>query len=94
MNYINNWNIELANRLAQEESINMTSNHWEIIHIIRNFYLNFNITPSMRILMKILSQNRSNKFKFSSRYLFKLFSNDPIKKASKIAGVPISNNCI
>ncbi|AAO27122.1 putative sulfite reductase subunit protein [Buchnera aphidicola str. Bp (Baizongia pistaciae)] len=94
MNYIPDWNEELAKKIAKSEFINMTPDHWEIIYIIRNFYLNFNLAPSIRILIKTLEKMKYNKKKCSSRYLLKLFPKNPIKQASKIAGVPKTNDCI
>ncbi|XBC44259.1 MAG: TusE/DsrC/DsvC family sulfur relay protein [Buchnera aphidicola (Schlechtendalia peitan)] len=61
MNYHNDlknicWNKEIAKKIAKKELINMTPDHWKVVYAIRNFYLEFNITPSMRILMKILKK--------------------------------------
>ncbi|XBC39637.1 MAG: TusE/DsrC/DsvC family sulfur relay protein [Buchnera aphidicola (Chaetogeoica yunlongensis)] len=94
MNFINNWNKKIAQDIAKKEFIKMTKNHWEIIYILRDFYLKFNLAPSMRILIKLLEKKQKFTKKYSSRYILKLFPNNSIKKANKIAGIPTSNNCI
>ncbi|XBC40654.1 MAG: TusE/DsrC/DsvC family sulfur relay protein [Buchnera aphidicola (Nurudea yanoniella)] len=85
------WNKKIAKEIAKKESIKITKDHWEIIYIIRNFYLKFNITPSMRILMKLIEKKKLKKM--TSCYLFKLFPLGPNKQASKIAGIPKPFRC-
>jgi len=87
-----NWNQHFAENIASKELLVMTKNHWEVIYIIREFYLKFQIPPSMRMLV-IYMKKKIGKKKGNSRYLFKLFSQNPINLASKIAGVPKPNTC-
>ncbi|WP_343192501.1 TusE/DsrC/DsvC family sulfur relay protein [Buchnera aphidicola (Taiwanaphis decaspermi)] len=90
---INIWNKSLAKKIAFFEKIKMKKQHWEIIYLVRNFYLSFGISPSIRIIMKILKKN--NKYsKIDSSYLFKLFPKGPALQANKIAGLPKPSNCL
>ncbi|XBC37562.1 MAG: TusE/DsrC/DsvC family sulfur relay protein [Buchnera aphidicola (Meitanaphis elongallis)] len=86
------WNKKIAQKIAKKESIEMTRDHWEIIYTIRTFYLKFNLTPSIRMLIKLLEKTQLKKI--TSCYLFKLFPLGPIKQASKIAGIPEPSHCI
>ncbi|WP_343153456.1 TusE/DsrC/DsvC family sulfur relay protein [Buchnera aphidicola (Mindarus keteleerifoliae)] len=91
LNY-KNWNKEIAINIATKESIKITKKHWEIIFFIRKFYLKYKITPSIRMLIKTI--NKKKKINIDSQYLFILFPKGPAKQASKIAGIPKSNNCL
>lgn len=86
-----NWNQDIGEKIASQELIIMTDKHWEIIYLIRKFYLTFNRTPSMRMLVLYMKKKIGKKR--NSFYLFKLFPKNPINIASKIAGVPKPNTC-
>lgn len=90
---INDWNKEIALIIAKEENIIITKNHWKIILFIRNFYLNFNIIPSMRILNKEITKIM-NKKEVSSIYLLDLFPEGPLIQGTKIAGLPQTTKCL
>ncbi|ANZ22656.1 sulfur relay protein TusE [Buchnera aphidicola (Diuraphis noxia)] len=87
------WNKKLAKEIAKRENINLNSDHWIVIMFIRKFYFQFNITPSIRMLINSIKEeigeNKSN-----SIYLFKLFPQGPAKQASKIAGIPKPVKCL
>ena len=53
---LQNWTPELANQLAQEVDIELTDAHWEIIHLLREFYQEFEVSPAMRPLVKAVSK--------------------------------------
>lgn len=89
----NNWNKDLALQFAKEENIKITTNHWEVIKLIRQFYINFGISPKMRILVELMKK-KFGKNKGNSCYLFYLFPHGPIKQAYKIAGLPQPKNCL
>ncbi|ACL30261.1 TusE/DsrC/DsvC family sulfur relay protein [Buchnera aphidicola str. APS (Acyrthosiphon pisum)] len=87
------WNIKLAEEIAKRENITLSSDHWKVIIFVRKFYFKFNITPSMRMLIKSI-QKEIGKSKMNSIYLFKLFPKGPAKQASKIAGIPKPVKCL
>ncbi|QOI11041.1 TusE/DsrC/DsvC family sulfur relay protein [Blochmannia endosymbiont of Colobopsis nipponica] len=91
---INDWNEEIAIKIAEESNIYLTKKHWEIIYFLRSFYKKFKITPAMRMLVKIIALKYGTNIG-NSRYLFHLFpSESPAKLAAKIAGLPKSNRCM
>ncbi len=90
---LNDWNKEIANILATNEGIELTEAHWEIIHLLRQFYQEFELSPAMRPLIKYVSQQLGSD-KGKSIYLLKLFPGSPAKIASKIAGLPKPDNCL
>ncbi|WP_343154138.1 TusE/DsrC/DsvC family sulfur relay protein [Buchnera aphidicola] len=86
------WNIKLAEEIAKKEKIILTDKHWEIIYFIRKFYFDYNITPSMRMLINGIRKEIGKKI--HSVYLFQLFPKGPAKQASKIAGIPKPSKCL
>ncbi|WP_343182434.1 TusE/DsrC/DsvC family sulfur relay protein [Buchnera aphidicola] len=87
------WNIEIAKNIAKHENITLTTEHWEIIYMIRNYYKKYNFILSNRTLIKAM-KNSFPEEKCNSFYLIKLFPQGIAKQANKIAGIPKSNICL
>lgn len=87
------WDEALAPRLAEQEAITLTDAHWEVIRFVREFYLEFNTSPAIRMLVKAMGQKYGEE-KGNSRYLFRLFPEGPAKQATKIAGLPKPVKCL
>ncbi|BAX53168.1 TPA: sulfurtransferase TusE [Photobacterium damselae] len=90
---VDDWSKELVPLLAEEEGIELTEAHWEVIHFVREFYLEFNTSPAIRMLVKAMAKKYGEE-KGSSRYLYKLFPKGPAKQATKLAGLPKPVKCI
>ena len=90
---VTDWQTALAPVLAQQENIELTDNHWEVVKFVRAFYLEFDTSPAMRALVKAMA-NEFGPEKGNSRYLFKLFPKGPAKQATKIAGLPKPAKCL
>ncbi len=90
---LSDWNPQIATEIARKERIELTDNHWEIIELLRCFYVKYEISPAMRILVKQVGLELG-KDKGSSSYLLQLFPGSPVKIASKIAGLPKPTNCL
>ena len=87
------WNEALAELIAAEEEIALTPEHWEVVHFVRNFYLEFNTSPAIRMLVKAMASQLGEE-KGNSRYLYRLFPKGPARQATKIAGLPKPVKCI
>ncbi len=87
------WHEALAQAIARQEQIELTEAHWQVIHFVRDFYLQFNTSPAIRMLVKAMGQKYGEE-KGNSRYLYRLFPQGPAKQATKIAGLPKPVNCI
>jgi len=87
------WNEALAEAIAAQEGIVLAPEHWEVVHFVRNFYLEFNTSPAIRMLVKAMA-NKFGEEKGNSRYLYRLFPKGPAKQATKIAGLPKPVKCI
>ncbi len=90
---VSDWSEALAGQLADEEGIILTDDHWEVVLFVREFYLQFNTSPAVRMLVKAMAQ-RYGEEKGNSRYLFRLFPKGPAKQATKIAGLPKPARCL
>ncbi|MCU6679941.1 sulfurtransferase TusE [Leclercia tamurae] len=87
------WSEGLATIIAEKESIALTPEHWEVVRFVRDFYLEFNTSPAIRMLVKAMA-NKYGEEKGNSRYLYRLFPKGPAKQATKIAGLPKPVKCI
>ncbi|MEJ6475322.1 TusE/DsrC/DsvC family sulfur relay protein [Pseudoalteromonas piscicida] len=87
------WSKDLAPLLAAEENIELSAAHWEVIEFVRNFYLEYNTSPAIRMLVKAMAKALGED-KGNSIYLYKLFPKGPAKQATKIAGLPKPAKCI
>lgn len=90
---LEDWSESIAELLATQEGIELNESHWEIIHLVRRFYNEYDLSPAMRALVKFTS-NELGKDKGNSIYLMRLFPGSPAKLTSKIAGLPKPANCL
>ncbi|MDE1185150.1 MAG: sulfurtransferase TusE [Pantoea sp.] len=87
------WSEPLAQAIAATENLTLSEAHWEVVHFVRAFYLEFNTSPAIRMLVKAMAQKYGEE-KGNSRYLFRLFPEGPAKQATKIAGLPKPAKCL
>ena len=90
---LSDWNEQVAAEFARLENISLTPAHWEVVYFVRQFYLEFNTSPAMRILVKAMAQQLGAE-KGNSKYLFMLFPQGPAKQATRIAGLPKPAKCL
>ncbi|MBN6043624.1 sulfurtransferase TusE [Citrobacter sp. ku-bf4] len=87
------WSEPMAVAIAENEGITLSAEHWEVVRFVRDFYLEFNTSPAIRMLVKAMA-NKFGEEKGNSRYLYRLFPKGPAKQATKIAGLPKPVKCI
>ncbi|PHS78844.1 MAG: sulfite reductase subunit gamma [Rhodospirillaceae bacterium] len=76
------WTEDIALLLAAEEEIELTEDHWKILHFVRDWYAQKNVTPSSRdikVFMKKSGESRNR--------LFELFPYGYVQQTCKIAGM-------
>jgi len=86
------WTPEVAEELARRQDIILTAAHWEIISLVREFYLQYNASPAIRTLVNAIKQQYGEQ-KGNSIYLHKLFPG-AAKQVTNIAGLPKPIRCI
>ena len=87
------WTRELAELIAQDENIDMSDDHWEVVTFLRDYYEEYQIAPAVRVLTKAIKKSLGAD-KGNSKYLYELFPYGPAKQACKIAGLPKPTGCI
>jgi tRNA 2-thiouridine synthesizing protein E len=87
------WSKELAVLIAEDEKIDMSSDHWEVVNFLRDYYEEYQIAPAIRVLTKAIKKSLGAD-KGNSQYLYELFPYGPAKQACKIAGLPKPTGCI
>jgi tRNA 2-thiouridine synthesizing protein E len=87
------WSEGLAELIAVDEKIDMTSEHWEVVRFLRDYYDEYQIAPAVRVLTKAVGK-KLGKEKGNNKYLYNLFPYGPAKQACKIAGLPKPTGCV
>ena len=82
---LNQWNKEVGEAIANEEEINMTDRHWEVVDFIQDQYRN-------EVPLTIRRMGKSGVV--SIKEFYQLFPGGPLKKASRISGIPKPVSCI
>lgn len=89
---LDDWDEEVATSLATAASVQLSPAHWEIIHLLREFYAVHGLSPAMRALVKYTGRQLGTD-KGRSVYLLSLFPGNPALLGAKIAGLPRPENC-
>ena len=79
------WNKEVGQEIAGEEGISMTEKHWEVIEYLRE---------QCRQEVPLTIRRIGKSGVVSIKEFYGLFPDGPLKKASKIAGIPKPVSCI
>ncbi|AOY87614.1 sulfurtransferase TusE [Marinobacter salinus] len=88
------WSPSIAERIAAEDNLALSEQHWEIIGLLRDFYVKHEISPpSNRLFVKAVKEAMGEE-KGNSIYLMQLFPGTPAKTACRIAGLPRPTNCL
>jgi dissimilatory sulfite reductase related protein len=90
---LSDWNEDVAQFLAQQENVELTPNHWEVINFLREYYNEYQIAPAIRVLTKAIGK-KLGADKGNNKYLYELFPYGPAKQACKIAGLPKPTGCV
>ncbi len=81
------WDPDIAQFFADQEGIgSLTDEHWKVINMIRNYYLQFGIAPMIRKVCKDTG--------FELKHIYQLFPTGPAKGACKLAGLPKPTGCV
>ncbi len=90
---LGDWNEDIAAHMADEDDLELTSEHWDIINFLREYYDEYQIAPAVRVLTKAVGK-KFGKEKGNSKYLYALFPYGPGKQACRFAGLPKPTGCI
>lgn len=82
---IGQWNKEIATAIATEEGIELTEAHWPTINYIQDQYRN-----DVPLTIRKIGKSGITTIK----EFYQLFPEGPLKKASRISGIPKPVGCI
>ena len=81
------WNREIAIAIAKDEGISILNDfHWQVIGFLQKDFEEKGTLPTIRRINKTGG--------ISPQELYEYFPDGPLKKASKIAGLPKPQSCI
>lgn len=87
------WQKSIGEELAKQDGFILTAQHWQIINLVREIYMQTETTPPMRLLIKAI-RNKLTDDMANSRHLYRLFPDGPVRLASKYAGLPKPKHCM
>lgn len=79
------WSKEIAIDIAKEEEIELTDAHWKVLEYLQESHKN-------QIALSIRKIGKSGVI--SIKELYSLFPGGPLKKSTRIAGIPKPMSCI
>jgi tRNA 2-thiouridine synthesizing protein E len=81
------WDKAVAEDIAKtEDAYPMSEDHWKVVNYLRNYFLEFEIAPPIRMVTKQTG--------FDLKTIYKLFPGGPAKGACKVAGLPKPTGCV
>ncbi|MCY4421186.1 MAG: TusE/DsrC/DsvC family sulfur relay protein [Gammaproteobacteria bacterium] len=87
---IEDWSEDVARAMAQQDGLEMTDRHWDVINYLRDEYINNNENlPNTRNMVKAMAKAWGDK-KLNAKVLYDLFPGNPSKQAGRIGGLPES----
>ena len=90
--HFDQWNAEFAEKAAKLYRVSLSSEHWEIIYLLRETFQKTKLSPNTRSLVKLVKHNLGSD-KGNSFYIMQLFTGNPALVASKISGLPKPKQC-
>lgn len=90
---LGDWTKEIAEKMANDDDIELSDEHWDVINFLREYYEEYQIAPAVRVLTKAIAK-KMGKDKGNSKYLYSLFPYGPGKQGCRFAGLPKPTGCI
>jgi TusE/DsrC/DsvC family sulfur relay protein len=81
------WDDEIANKLALEEGIELNDKYWPVLNFIRFYYDEHAIAPDVRHVIKHIAKMNECDKKTAKTLIFELFPFGYVKQACKISGM-------
>ena len=90
---LSEWDLDVATWLAENDGVILLETHIEVIQLLRNYYEKTQVSPAMRVFVKLV-RTQLGVESGNSIYLMQLFGESPAKTAAKWAGLPRPTNCL
>lgn len=86
------WSEAAAEALAARDGVDLSEAQWWLIRFVREHHRRYHMPPLMRVVVGALLEVGEGEA--SSRYLYRLFPDGPIRQACKYAGLPPPESCV
>jgi len=80
------WNASVARILARQEGLELTDEHWQVLHFMREHYERNQVAADARFAIRFLAAEMGYGPAARSR-LFELFPYGYVKQACKVSGM-------
>ncbi|MDT8408657.1 MAG: TusE/DsrC/DsvC family sulfur relay protein [Wenzhouxiangellaceae bacterium] len=87
------WSEALAECLARQDGVVLEPLHWWVIHFVRAHQRDYGMPPLMRTIVSEM-RRQTDCDDASSRTLYRLFPDGPVRMACRYAGLPRPESCI
>jgi TusE/DsrC/DsvC family sulfur relay protein len=84
---LNRWSPLVANRIAEEEGLALTEEHWQVIYCLREWYRTLGPDWTARQMTHKLEREYADTG--GRRYLYELFPHGPLAQGCRVAGLPL-----
>jgi tRNA 2-thiouridine synthesizing protein E len=81
------WNEDQARQIARKENVELNEDHFKVIHLLRDYYLENGLAESGRELEDMLDNEFSSQG--GRKYLHQLFADGPVSQGMRFAGLPV-----
>jgi tRNA 2-thiouridine synthesizing protein E len=87
---VEDWNENIGKAIAEQEDLELTDRHWDVINYLRDEYINnAGNQPNTRNMVKAMTKKWNDK-SVKAKTLYDLFPGDPSKQGGRIGGLPES----
>jgi tRNA 2-thiouridine synthesizing protein E len=80
------WSAALSERMAEDDGLVLTNDHWLLIDFLHRFYKAYHIAPELPILSRRLCKDQRD-CRWTRKYIKRLFP-DGARTACRYAGLP------
>jgi len=84
---LQDWNEAQGQHNAEQEGIELTEAHWEVVYYLRDYYLEHGLASNGRELSDTLDKRFADQG--GRKYLRRLFPEGPVAQGMRIAGLPV-----
>lgn len=81
------WSEQLARDIASEEGVELTPDHFQVIHILRDYYLQHGQVENGRELGDMLNEKFADRG--GRKFLHRLFPQGPVTQGMQLAGLSV-----
>lgn len=87
------WSESVAEEMARLDGLELCPMRWWLVRFVRAHHAEYGMPPLMRVAVKAMRREAGLE-EASSRTLYRLFPDGPIREACRYGGLPRPESCI